>query len=108
MEKKLTFRKYQRSKNVRSSRPQVRVNRGYVFLNRGLLEALKCECIDLYVNRGERSVLIKKGDDFKLTYTANGRATFSAATFLNDLGIPDGFFTAVKHEDGFLFVYGDR
>jgi len=108
MEKKLTFRKYQRSKNVRSSQPQVRVNRGYVFLNRGLLEALKCECIDLYVNRGERSVLIKKGDDFKLTYTANGRATFSAATFLNDLGIPDGFFTAEKHEDGFLFVYGDR
>lgn len=108
MEKKLTFRKYQRSKNVRSSKPQVRVNRGYVFLNRGLLEALKCQSIDLYVNRGERSVLIKEGTDFKLTFTGNGRATFSAATFLNELEIPDGFFVAEKHEDGFLFVYDAR
>lgn len=107
MKEKPVFQKYERARNVRSNGPSIRVNKGYFFFNRVLVTHLGCERVDLYVDPEAKTVLVRPGKDFKLTFTAYGRATFSAAPFINELGIPEGFYPADPHGDGMIFTYRD-
>jgi hypothetical protein len=102
------FQKYQRIKNVRSTGPVVRVNRGYFYFNKLLCDSIDCDMIDLYVNTDDCTVLIKPGKDFKLTFTANGRATFSAAHFINEFKIREEFYSARAYDGGMIFSYQIR
>jgi len=105
MKSNLVFQKYERAKNIRSNGPIIRINKGYFFFNRVLVSKLSCERVDLYVDPTESTVLIRPGRDFKLTFTAYGRATFSAAPFINELEIPERFYPADDHEGGLIFSY---
>ena len=109
MKENLVFQKYERSKNVRSDGPVIRVNKGYFFLNRVLVTELSCERVDLFMDPAETTVLIRPGNDFKLTLTTYGRATFSAAPFIHEMHIPDGFYPVEPHQEGLIFSYdGDN
>lgn len=107
MKENLVFQKYERSKNIRSNGPVVRVNKGYFFLNRVLVSELSCERVDLFMDHAEKTVLIRPGNDFKLTLTSYGRATFSAAPFIHDMHIPDGFYPVETHQEGLIFSYDE-
>lgn len=108
MKSESVFQKYERVKNVRSTGPVVRVNRGYVYFNKLLLDRIDCEMIDLYVNTNDKTILIKPGKDFKLTITASGRATFSAAHFINEFKIQDESYSARDYDGGVIFSYQTR
>lgn len=99
------FKKYKRSKNLRAKGPSIRVNRGYIYLNRALLEKLDCDLIDLYVSHSGKSVLIKAGADYKITKTSYGRGAFSAGPFIQDLKISDGLYLVDECEDGYVFEF---
>lgn len=83
----------------------MRVLKGYVYFNRPLVEALDSSRVDLFVSETDGKILIRPGEEFKLTVSSSGRSTFSARPFLRNYGIEGGFFPVEETEDGFVFSF---
>lgn len=101
----VVFQKYHRSRNLRRDSPTVRILKGYIYFNRPLVEALDSPRVDLFVSAREGKILVRPGEDFKLTVAPSGRSTFSAGPFIREYDIEDGFYPVEETKDGYVFTY---